>query len=74
MAHAQAKSNIQDVLDEFDKLPFDEQSLLLKLIRKRTTQQRRTDLVKRVAESDKEYARGKTTRGTADDLMKELSD
>jgi hypothetical protein len=64
----------QEVLDIVESLPEYQQEDLVDIIRRRLIEQRRDRLTDSIREAREEYARGEVKRGTADDLMKELSE
>ena len=64
----------QDALEIVESLPEPQQDELLEIIRRRRRERRRDALAESIAEARSEYDRGEVSRGTVDDLMKELSD
>jgi hypothetical protein len=66
-------SSLQTALEIVESLSLDEQSMLLDIVYHRLIEQRRSDLVKEVAEAREAYRRGDVRRGTVQDLMAELS-
>ncbi len=63
-----------DALEIVESLPEPQQDELLEIIRRRRRERRRDALADRIAEARSEYDRGEVSRGTVDDLMRELSD
>jgi hypothetical protein len=63
----------QEALDIVESLPEYQQEDLINIIRRRQLERHRELLAERIKEARAEYARGEVTRGTVDDLMKELS-
>lgn len=64
----------QQALDVVESLPEDQQDDLVDIIQRRRIERRRESLAKSVKKARAEYAKGKVTRGSADDLMKELTE
>lgn len=67
-------SYFQDVIETVEKLPPDDQMLLVEIIRQRLIEIRRKDLVAEVAEARKAYRAGDIQRGTVEDLMGESTE
>ena len=64
----------QDALEIVESLPEPQQDELLEIMRRRRRERRRDALADRIAEARSEYDRGDVSRGTVDELMRELSD
>jgi hypothetical protein len=64
----------QEALDIVESLPEYQQEDLIHIIQRRRLERRRELLAERITEARAEYARGEVTRGTVDDLMKELAE
>jgi len=64
----------QEVLDIVESLPEYQQEDLVNIIRRRLIEQRRDKLADSIREAREEYDRGEVKKGTADDLLKELSE
>ena len=64
----------QDALEIVESLPEPQQDELLDILRRRGRERRRDALADRIAEARSEYDRGEVSRGTVDDLMKDLDD
>ena len=62
----------QEALDTVESLTIDEQTMLIEIIQNRLREQQRQELLKNVAQSEKEYTQGNFRRGAVDDLMTEL--
>jgi hypothetical protein len=62
----------QEALDTVESLTIDEQTMLIEIIQNRLREQQRQELLKNVAQAEKEYAQGNFRRGSVDDLMAEL--
>jgi len=69
-----SSSHFQEVIEAVEALPFDDQTLLIEIIRQRLIQHRRTELSVEVAEARQAYQRGEVRRGAVADLMKELNE
>ncbi|MDJ0735203.1 MAG: hypothetical protein QNJ47_14255 [Nostocaceae cyanobacterium] len=57
-----------------EALDPEEQAILVNIISKRLSQQRRNDLLKEVAQARKDYQKGNVKRGSVADLMTELDE
>jgi hypothetical protein len=64
----------QEALDIVESLPEYQQEDLIHIIQRRRLERSRELLAERITEARAEYARGEVTRGTVDDLMKELTE
>ena len=64
----------QEALDIVESLPEFQQDDLVDIVQRRRIERRRELLTESIKEARVEYARGEVTRGTADDLMKELTE
>ena len=64
----------QKALDIVESLPEHQQENLIRIIRLRQLERRRELIVQNIDEAQAEYARGEFNRGTAEDLMKELTE
>jgi hypothetical protein len=62
----------QEALDAIESLPEYQQEDLIDIIRRRLIEQKRDALALRVSEARAEYARGKTKKGTVQELMSDL--
>lgn len=67
-------ATFQEALDIVESLPEYQQEDLINTIQRRHLERRRELLAERLKEARAEYARGEVTRGTVDDLMKELAE
>jgi len=74
MSKRKAPSTFQEVIESVEALPPEDQILLIKIIRQRLIQYRRTELAEEIAEARGAYRRGDAHRGTVVDLMKELTE
>lgn len=64
----------QEALEVVESLPEYQQEDLIEIIRKRRLERRRESLVENIKEAQAEYARGEFTRGSAEDLMREIGE
>ncbi len=72
--HSQQTTLFQKAIDIVESLPEYQQEDLINIIQHRLLDQKRELLAKNIREAREEYARGEVKRGTAVDLMKELSE
>ena len=64
----------QEALDTVESLTIDEQAMLIEIIQNSLREQQRQELLKNVAQAEKEYNQGNFCRGSVDDLMAELEE
>lgn len=62
----------QEALETVESLTIDEQTMLIEIIQNRLREQQRQELLKNVAQSEKEYIQGNFLRGSVDELMNEV--
>ena len=62
----------QEALETVESLTIDEQTMLIEIIQNRLREQQRQELLKNVAQSEKEYTQGNFRRGSVDELMNEV--
>jgi len=74
MSKKETSSRFQEVIETVETLPPDDQALLIEIIRQRLIQHRRAELAADIAEARRAYQQGKVRRGTAADLMEELTE
>jgi len=67
-------SRLQQVLDVVEALDPEEQAMLVDIISKRLSQQRRHELLKEVAQARCDYQQGNIKQGSVADLMAELDE
>jgi len=65
---------LQEALDTVESLTIDEQTILIEIIQNRLREQQRQELLKNVAQAEKEYTQGNFRRGSVDDLIAELEE
>jgi transcriptional regulator with AAA-type ATPase domain len=63
---------LDNFLDEFSRLPIEDQEMLLDLLKKRNIEEKRMRIVREVKEAQREHKKGLTNRGTVEDLIKDL--
>ena len=73
MSEKMTSSRFQEAIETVEALPPGDQELLVEIIRRRLTEQRRAELVADIAEARNAYQRGEVRRGTVADLMEELA-
>ncbi|MGG6263472.1 hypothetical protein ACQ4M3_03830 [Leptolyngbya sp. AN03gr2] len=67
-------SEFQKALETVEALPLDAQEILIDIVEKRLSQQRRANLVQEVHDARQAYAEGQVRRGSVAELMAELDD
>ena len=65
-------SSFQKAIEAVERLSVEDQIALIEIIRQHMIEERRNELARDVAEARAAYDRGDVTRGTAEDLMKDL--
>ena len=70
----QTTTQFETILESVERLPEDDQAVLVELVRQRLAERRRHEIAKNIAESREEYQSGKVQRGTVDDLLAEMKD
>ena len=61
-----------DILEAAEQLPPEEREDLIRILQNRLREQKRTDLIQDVRESEREFAKGECQAVTPDELMKEI--
>ncbi len=69
-----AELTIDSVLDQTEKLSFEDQVVLSEILRKRLIEEKRKMLVQTVYEGLSEYKSGKTGKGSVADFLKDIED
>jgi hypothetical protein len=64
----------QEILDIVEALPEHQQENLIDIIRRRLIERRREVISENIKRAREEYERGEVSRGTVDDLMKEIAE
>jgi hypothetical protein len=67
-------SDFQQAIDAVEQLAPDEQAMLIEIVRQHLIEERRSQIAEEISTSRAAYDHGDVTRGTAEDLMKELSE
>jgi len=67
-------SIFQEAIEGVERLPADDQMLLVEIIRQRMIQHRRNELITQVADAREAYRTGNVRRGSVDDLLQELEE
>ncbi len=67
-------STFQQALDVVEALKPEEQEILVDIVSKRLSQQRRSELIKEVAQAKSDYEQGQVRRGSVADLLSELDE
>lgn len=67
-------SEFQQAIDAVEQLAPDEQVMLIEIVRQHLIEERRSEIAGEISTARAAYERGDVTRGTADELMKELSE
>lgn len=61
-----------DILDQADRLPLDEKQELIDVLQRRAAEQRRKQIVREVAASEREHRKGQSKVGTASEIIREI--
>ncbi|MEH1965641.1 hypothetical protein [Nostoc sp.] len=67
-------STLQQALDVVEALDPDEQAILINIISKRLSKERRNELLNEVAQARHDYQEGNIKQGSVADLMAELDE
>ncbi len=62
-----------EVLDIIESFPEKQRESIVEIVKRRLTEERREQLAQTIKESREEYARGEVSRGTVEDLIREIS-
>ncbi len=62
-----------EVLDIIESFPEKQRESIVEIVKRRLTEERREQLAQTIKESREEYARGEVSRGTVEDLIREVS-
>ena len=65
-------ATFRSVLEDADQLTLDEQETLVQVLRHRTAEQRRQQIIEDVREAEEEFRRGECQPTTVADLMAEI--
>jgi hypothetical protein len=64
--------SLDNFLDEFFRLPIEDQKMLLDILKKRNIELKRLKIAREVKEAQREHKKGLTKRGMVEDLIKDL--
>lgn len=65
-------SNFEQAIITVEKLPLEEQEMLVEIIKNRLHEQKRFELITEIKQAEKEYEEGNFKRGSVKDLMADL--
>lgn len=65
-------TDMDQLLDEFQKLPLEDKEYLTEIIQKRLIESRRDYLAARISEARENYSRGETKSGSIKELLEDL--
>jgi hypothetical protein len=66
-------SYFQDAIETVEKLPVDDQTLLIEIIRQRLLEQRRSEIAQNAQDTIKSVREGRARFGSVEDLRGDLS-
>ncbi len=66
-------SELNQVLESVERLPVEDQEILIDVIRKRLIEKRRDELARSITQAQKDYEEGNVFRGTIEDVIAELN-
>lgn len=66
-------SELNQVLESVERLPVEDQEILIDVIRKRLIEKRRDELAQSIKQAQKDYGEGNVFRGTIEDVIAELN-
>jgi len=64
--------NFQEALEIIESFPVEQRESLIEIVKCRLVEERRNQLAQDIKEAREEFRRGEVTRGTVNDLMREL--
>ena len=64
--------NFQEALEIIESFPVEQREALIEIVQSRLVEERRDQLAQDIKEAQEKFRRGEVTRGTANDLMREL--
>ena len=67
------QSHLDQILDEIASLSLEDQEILLNIIKQRHTEKKREQILRDSRETLRAYGKGTASKGTVDDLMKDLA-
>jgi ClpP class serine protease len=74
MSQSIHSSDFQRAIETVEELPPEEQAMLIEIVRQRLIEERRGELADEISAGRGAYERGDVTRGTTEDLLKELAE
>ena len=63
---------LNEILDKVDKMPLEDQNMLVELMRNRYIEKRREEILANARQTLKEHEKGLTSKGTVADLLRDL--
>ena len=63
---------LNEILDKVDKMPLEDQNMLVELMRNRYIEKRREEILVNARQTLKEHEKGLTSKGTVSDLVRDL--
>ncbi len=66
--------SVNEVLDILDKMPQEEQNLIIEILKNRVKEKRRDEILKNALETLEEYEKGQTRKGNVAELFCDLDD
>ncbi len=63
---------IDELLDKYDELSFEEKEYLLDVLQHRIVEYRRMEMAEKLEQAEKDYLDGKSKSGSVDDLFEDL--
>lgn len=63
---------LDEILDKVNKLPLEDQDVLVELIRNRYREKRREEILANARQTLNEYDKELTSKGTVSDLLREI--
>jgi len=68
----ESQNVLDEILDKVNEIPLEDQGILAELIKNRYREKRREEILANAHQSQEEYKKGLTSRGTVSDLLREL--
>ena len=66
------KTTFSDVLESVESLPMDEKEMLIDIIRKRMSEERRDEIMLDIEEAERDFREGRCKTATVDEIMQEI--
>ena len=64
--------NFQEALEIIESFPVEQREALIEIVKSRLVEERRDQLAQEIKEAREKFRRGEVTKGTVNDLMREL--